>query len=605
MKRHTLSVSFLLAVTGTLLVTGTPNEDVAVVETVQDDLEVTVTLHDTPCDDEVFCKPGKGSILHTVQLARIFEDSKTFVDMPMKNSPSTVKSSFENMMKETNQNPTKDRVKEFLEGNFDTEGTEFELWTPEDWRENPQFVANIKDENYKEFAKQLHSRWINLGRKIKDDFLKNADRSSLLYMPHPFIVPGGRFREMYYWDSYWTIKGLLLSEMNDTVKGMLDNFKHLVNQYALVPNGNRKYYLRRSQPPLYIPMVELYLNITDDPTTERAFLSDCIFQMKQEFDFWWNNRTTIVNVAGKDHQLARYNVPVDGPRPESYYEDYHDAQSLPQSQRTRWYQHMKSGAESGWDYSSRWFNQHNGTVANVRTGDIIPVDLNAILCKNAAILAGFFRKLERDDLANQYEGYREKIREGIRSVMWNEEDGIWYDWNTVSKSPKKDFYISNIAPLYTGCFTNESMDKVLDYFNKSGALEQPGGIPTSLVKSGQQWDFPNIWAPLVEMLVTSLQNTGKDRGKLMARDVADKFVKNAYQSFVDTEGTMFEKYNCEKVGGAGSGGEYSVQEGFGWTNGVVLSLLDMYGDVLQSTATMCCSVWMGQLLLLLVLSYLV
>ena len=123
------------------------------------------------------------------------------------------------MMEETSNNPSKDRIRVFVEDNFDTEGSEFEAWEPNDWKEDIAVFDKIKDSAYRDMAKDLHTRWKDLGRKIKSDVQDNPEKYSLIYMQKPFIIPGGRFREMYYWDSYWTIQGLIVSEMYDTVKG--------------------------------------------------------------------------------------------------------------------------------------------------------------------------------------------------------------------------------------------------------------------------------------------------------------------------------------------------------------------------------------------------
>ena len=170
-----------------------------------------------------------------------------------------------------------------------------------------------------------------------------------MYLDKPFIVPGGRFREMYYWDSYWTIQGLLVSEMYDTVKGikdwlsrvkiddfpnvflgMLQNFVQLIQAVGHIPNGNRIYYTRRTQPPLFISMVEAYYEVNCivvyikvlqvnlfvlKATKNKSFIQENIAYMEQEFDYWMQNRTVSINVKGKNHKLARYNVEVDDPRP--------------------------------------------------------------------------------------------------------------------------------------------------------------------------------------------------------------------------------------------------------------------------------------------------
>jgi alpha,alpha-trehalase len=114
------------------------------------------------------------------------------------------------------------------------------------------------------FAQDLNTRWKILCRKIKQEVEDQADRYTLIYLPHPVIVPGGRFREIYYWDSYWIIRGLIQSEMYSTAKGVLANFVHLIRQFGMIPNGGRSYYLNRSQPPMFIQMVREYVNATGD-----------------------------------------------------------------------------------------------------------------------------------------------------------------------------------------------------------------------------------------------------------------------------------------------------------------------------------------------------
>ena len=173
----------------------------------------------SPCDNEIYCKSRPDSLLHVVQMARLYKDSKTFVDKPVKTSPQLVLQNFQDMMEQTAKRPSKEQVLQFVEENFDSEGSEFETWEPKDWHATIKVFSQIEDDAYREFARYLHQRWKHLGRQIKGEVKDHPDKYSILYMDHPFIVPGGRFREMYYWDSYWTIQGLLVSEMYETVRG--------------------------------------------------------------------------------------------------------------------------------------------------------------------------------------------------------------------------------------------------------------------------------------------------------------------------------------------------------------------------------------------------
>ncbi|CAK7318156.1 TREH [Vulpes lagopus] len=153
---------------------------------------------------------------------------------------------------------------------------------------------------------QLFSQGHN---QVKPEVLSHPEQFSLIYAAHPFIVPGGRFTEFYYWDSYWVMEGLLLSEMPRTVKGMLQNFLELVRIYGHVPNGARVYYLQRSQPPLLTLMMDRYVSHTNDT----AFLRDNIGTLALELDFWTQNRTVSVSSGGKSYVLNHYAVPYGGP----------------------------------------------------------------------------------------------------------------------------------------------------------------------------------------------------------------------------------------------------------------------------------------------------
>lgn len=246
-------------------------------------------------------------------MARLYKDSKTFVDMKLKYPPSRILRNFDMFMEKHSSKPSKADIKNFVEENFEPEGSEFEAWDPSDWHSNPAFLQNISDEKLRAWADELHSFWKELGRKIKDDVKNHPDMYSMIYTDHPVIVPGGRFREIFYWDSYWIMKGLLLSDMKTTVKGMLSNFLQMVRLLGYVPNGGRIYF-RRSQPPLLIPMFKLYTDATNDVD----FLRQSIDVLEQELQFWIKNRTVTLDLNGKRYEVARYNVEMDGPRPESY-----------------------------------------------------------------------------------------------------------------------------------------------------------------------------------------------------------------------------------------------------------------------------------------------
>lgn len=254
-------------------------------------------------------------------------------------------------------NPSRWAVMEWVNKTFDKEGSEFEEWVPDDWKENPKYLNDIKDPEFRKWGAQLNNLWKLLGRKIKDDVKQHQELYSIIWVPYPAIVPGGRFREFYYWDSYWIIKALLLSEMTDTARGMLDNFLYIVEHYGFVPNGGRIYYQQRSQPPLLIPSVKIYYDETED----LEYIRNNIGTLEKEFDFWMKNHTVNIELNGKNYTLAVYGDKSKGPRPESYYEDIHSAGIFTTTdQKEHHYSELKAAAESGWDFTSRWFITKKG-----------------------------------------------------------------------------------------------------------------------------------------------------------------------------------------------------------------------------------------------------
>jgi len=530
-----------------------------------------------PCNSNIYCY---GELLHTVQMKKIYHDSKTFVDMKMKQLPNKTWEIFQELMNRTASDPSTEQLENFLNENFEPAGSEFEKWEPSDWIKHPKFLSKIKDSDYLEWGKQLNDLWKFLGRKIKDDVRENQDLYSIIYVPHPVIVPGGRFREFYYWDSYWIIRGLLLSEMYTTVKGMLGNFISIVESYGFIPNGGRIYYSKRSQPPLLIPMMKSYLDATKDV----AFLKDNIDIMEKEFQYWMTNHTVSVEKDGKRYTLARYKDASSGPRPESYWEDFSTAQQAfhTDEDKEAYYSELKAAAESGWDFSTRWFIQNatnTGTLINLKTRYIIPVDLNSILYWNAILLVEFYRDLNMPQKSEKYRIIAEEWLEAVTAVLWHDEVGAWLDYDTINEKKRSYFYPTNIAPLWTGCYKyNETLvRKVMKYLQNAHIMRNLGGIPTTLEHSGEQWDYPNAWPPLQYIMIMGLDNTNDEGAKDLAFRLTERWVHSNYKAFSET-GAMYEKYDATIPGGHGGGGEYEIQLGFGWTNGVIMELLQKYGD---------------------------
>lgn len=309
-------------------------------------------------------------------------------------------------------------------------------------------------------------------------------------------MPGGRFREFYYWDSLWVIQGLLVSEMFETAKGMLENFSDLIRNFGFIPNGGRIYYLGRSQPPLFIQMVQEYFAATLD----RQFIRDNFDAMETEFNFWQTERTFELN----GHTVAAYGDRTLGPRPESYSEDMQNVQQYPDADKQKQFSELKCAAESGMDFSSRWFirdGTNEGTLYDIKCRSIVPVDLNAYLYKNAVTLTKFSSLLGLPDKAEAYRKISKKMYDAIQAIFWDESEGMWFDWDLLNSKPRKYFVASNFAPLWANCFDfakkADLSKKVLAYFKKEGLLDYVGGVPNSDSNTGEQWDYPNVWPPMM------------------------------------------------------------------------------------------------------------
>ncbi|KRX61025.1 Trehalase [Trichinella sp. T9] len=517
------------------------------------------------------------------ETAHLFPDSKYFVDMALKKDPITTLQNFISLG---------DRVKDkavlraFVDEHFDPPGTELETCFPEDWKPSPKSFNVIKDYEFRRWAVALNRIWKELCRRVKSKVFEHQELYSLLYVPNPFIIPGGRFREFYYWDTFWIAKGLIASEMFTTLKGMIRNLGYMVENHGFVPNGGRVYYLFRSQPPLLIPMVYDYYLATGDID----FLQEMLPLLEQEYSFWLLHRgMTFGDDSNNYMKLFQYKAEMKMPRPESYREDLELVQNLTDDHAREfvWAQ-IVSGAETGWDFSSRWFS-HTGpeafTLRSIRTWSIIPVDLNAFMCMNTKLLANLYEMAGNVTKVLLYQARFEQAKAAMKQIHWNEQDGIWYDYDLETKRHVDVYYISNVLPLYAKCYDDEDVpSRVYNYLKTVGALNSTRGVPTSFIQSDQQWDSANAWPPMVHMLLEGLRTSGDPEIIEVAKELAIQWLRSSYDAFLKTN-SMFEKYNVSSTAGEmpfGSGGEYEVQTGFGWTNGVILDLLVKYGDVITA-----------------------
>jgi alpha,alpha-trehalase len=456
-----------------------------------------------------------GALFQAVQLSSILGDSKTFPDAQALNPPEQINAAFRAILED------------FVRENFQIPGE--------------QAVGAVQ--RSADLAEHIDRLW-NLLERPPDP--ASSIHSTLIALPHAYVVPGGRFHEIYYWDSYFTCEGLSVSGRMDLVEGMVQNFAWLIGQYGHIPNGNRTYYTSRSQPPFFWKMLQLL---------ERERGRDAILAflpaLEVEYRFWAARQ-----VVGTG--LARFWDECNMPREESFREDVELAERADAERQGGIYRHIRAAAESGWDFSSRWLADSR-SMESIRTTDILPVDLNSLLYGMECQLDIW--------LGSGYRAASDSRKQELLSLCWNEVEGWFFDYDWRVGRQTSVWSLAGVYPLYCGLASPQQAQRVA--INVEEKFLKPGGVVTTLLETGQQWDAPNGWAPLQWIAVEGLLNYGYEA---LAGEIARRFVALAGKVYHST-GKMMEKYDvCNQEREAG-GGEYPLQDGFGWTNGVVRKFL--------------------------------
>jgi alpha,alpha-trehalase len=407
--------------------------------------------------------------------------------------------------------------------------------------------------------------------------------SSLLALPQPYVVPGGRFREMYYWDSYFTMLGLAESGRQDLVTDMVRDFAYLIDTYGHVPNGARTYYLSRSQPPFFFDMVGL-----TSPKDPAAAFARYLPQLRREYGFWMDGEHGLKPGAAHRRVVAmpdgsilnRFWDDRDTPRDESYREDTELARSSGRSAASL-YRDIRAAAESGWDFGSRWFADGR-TRASMDTTEIVPVDLNSLLYGlENAIRAGCERSGDKACAAD-FKHRAEARRRSIDRYLWDAPEGAYLDYRWTKKIRIPRVSAATLYPLFVSLASKTQAMAVANITARE--LLKAGGIVTTPVNTGQQWDSPNGWAPLQWIAVSGLRGYGQAP---LAEAIACRWMANVNDVYQQS-GKLVEKYDVITTGRSGGGGEYPLQDGFGWTNGVMRKLMALYPADAESTTPARC-----------------
>ena len=397
-------------------------------------------------------------------------------------------------------------------------------------------------------AQHLEAVWPHLTRPADDP----AEPSTRVPLPRPYVIAGGRFQEAYYWDSYFTCLGLLRSGRQALVRDMLDNFAHAIGQFGFIPNGFRSYFLTRSQPPFFARMVADY----GDAIGDRAgVLQHYLAPMAREYAYFCAPH------RGTD-DLTTYWDEGTGPRIEMYGTDLEWTEHA--RRHPGFFRDLRAACESGWDFSSRWLKDPMD-LGTIRTTEIYPVDLNAILLEMERRLAEAYGAASRDAEAAKMEAAAGRRAAAIRDQFFCPERGYFFDRHR-DEGLLSVTSAAGLFPLWAGAASQAQADRAAAW--AEAHLLRPGGLVTTDIDSGQQWDSPNGWAPLQWIAVQGLRRYGHHG---LADTLRNRWLATCNAVFNAT-GKFVEKYNVLDPLAPSGGGEYELQDGFGWSNGVYIAL---------------------------------
>eukprot|EP01053_Blabericola_migrator_P006099 Blabericola_migrator_1__6098@NODE_307_length_10081_cov_93_692830_g251_i0_p3_GENE_NODE_307_length_10081_cov_93_692830_g251_i0NODE_307_length_10081_cov_93_692830_g251_i0_p3_ORF_typecomplete_len554_score102_39Trehalase/PF01204_18/4_8e75GDE_C/PF06202_14/8_5e16Bac_rhamnosid6H/PF17389_2/5_7e13Glyco_hydro_36/PF17167_4/1_5e05DUF608/PF04685_13/1_1e03DUF608/PF04685_13/0_015GlcNAc_2epim/PF07221_11/0_32GlcNAc_2epim/PF07221_11/6e02_NODE_307_length_10081_cov_93_692830_g251_i075199180 len=530
-----------------LLLTGAPSEAGSVTPSRPDVLQVEAAP-----EDERF-RFYMSDLFHDVQTAPVFNDSKTFPDMMPK-----VK--LESIMDEYTQRKKKGDV-------------DLAVFVQEYFDEPDEIAVDDgqaqQGENIKSYIRRM---WPLLTRSFE-----NA-KGSLLYLPKETIVPGGRFREAYYWDSLFPFLVLLDDKEYELLAmNLLDNAAYQARLYGYIPNGNRDYYLGRSQPPILAMMI----NALFDKDADKAV--QYLDALEIEYNFWSREdnvtesspkgRMVVATDGNTEYRLHIYDSRYgEIPRPEAWKEDVRTMEEAvggtPDPEAPFRYRDIKASCESGWDFTSR-FTVGCSPRRCLRTTEFAPVELNAFMQHSARVLSKLHRHLGNTQKADRYDEHAEQKKEILNEYFWDEETGVFMDrfWRTGDFS---DIITpASVVPLALNLTTPEKAEKTL--FTVKDKLLRKGGLVSTQQKTGEQWDSPFGWAPLQYFYIIAALNYGHIPE---AVDVATRWLEMVNNNF-NKYGRIFEKYDVTTAEMQTHGGEYVTQAGFAFTNAITYDIIEM------------------------------
>lgn len=403
-------------------------------------------------------------------------------------------------------------------------------------------AQQLNHEDVRKARDYIYHFWVNLERYHPND------EDTLLGLPNPYLVPAHdptssfNFDEMYYWDSYFMVQGMLADPARkELVMGMLENLFAMLQRFKVIPNASRTYLMGRSQPPL---LTSFIFDVYEAYGLDKRWLAQAIEYAKTEYEIvWMGTKKPHDRLAHKG--LSRY----------------YDINVL----------HDLAEAESGWDMTNRFSRS---------CLDYLPVDLNALLYKYESDFARAAHILGQFDEQVSWEGVAKKRKKTVDSIMWSSSKGLYFDYNYVKGKKSNVASLASYVPLWAG-MASEGQAKALmanlNRFEARGGLLTTDGqaLKTALPqKTPTQWAYPNGWAPLHFFVTQGLKNYGYEDH---ARRIALRWIRTNLNWF-SQHGVFLEKYNMIQPLKEPAEGVYPSQTGFGWTNAIFERFCQDYLD---------------------------
>ncbi|MCU0325180.1 MAG: trehalase [Spirosomaceae bacterium] len=488
-----------------------------------------------------------GELFREVQQKNVFPDSRTFADCTPNADASIILKAYNEQKTEPNFN-----LKQFVSDNFTL----------------PQGFENSYKPNPNTLPLQyVNDLWATLIRKPEGGGTLIRLRKS-----HPFAGLGER--EMYYSDSYFAMLGLETITKDSVIENMVINFAQLIQDFGHIPSGNRSYYLSRSQPPFFAMMVKLLTDLKKD----KNVLIQAIPQIQKEYYYWMaiedEDKRKLTEEArkrgakahqklvflAKDATLNRYFDETQTPRAEVYREDVATAKKSGRKPESV-YQDLRAGAESGWDFSSRWLRDGK-SIETIHTTEIAPIDLNALLYQYEMILSEGYAATNSPAYAKSFLELANKRKELIDKYLWNESAGFYFDYDFVAGKQKEVYSLAGVYPLFFKMATPQQAEKVAKVIEVK--FLQNGGLMTTLNSTGLKYDGANGFAAFHWVVIQGLRNYGFDD---LANTIKVNWINTNLETYKKT-GKTFEYYNVVEPSKI-----ESRREGYTTTNSVLARLL--------------------------------